>query len=246
MSLGAREGSLDALLVGPQGRAQEAQHRTRVLFPARGRELGLADRTVAVELEEAEERAAGGAVGDGVEPRRRLTLEDRLRLGLAPGEGHDVHQADAGPRALEIVDAARQRLGEPLGVERRDALEHLLQCEVRSEGARRAGEHDRPGALEERLDVAQTAREPIIGENGEVESALRAALLLGEGLELADVVVERDLLAQQARRGDWEARVEAAAAHSLDLHGELVTPPAAPEARRGCAGRGTAPEPRCA
>ena len=124
--------------LGAERGAQHAQHGPRVLPPARRRQLGLAHGAVAVELEEALERAARRPLGDGVEPGRRLALDRRARLGLAPREGRDVHDADARARALEVADAARERLRQALGVDRGDALEHRLEREVRAERARRA------------------------------------------------------------------------------------------------------------
>ena len=70
---------------------------------------------------------------------------------------------------------------------------------------------------------------PSSGQDGEVERALRAPLLLGERLEGLHVVVEAQLLAEQARRRQRQARVEAALAHVLHLRRQLVASPAAAE-----------------
>ena len=94
------------------------EHGPRVLAPARGRQLRLAHGAVAVQLEEALERAPRGALGDRVEPDGGLVLDRRARVGVAPREVHDAHDADRGPRALEVADAAREPLREPVGADR--------------------------------------------------------------------------------------------------------------------------------
>ena len=68
-----------------------------------------------------------------------------------------------------------------------------------AERARCAREHHGAGSLEEALDVAEAAREAVVREDGEVEGALSAPLLLGEGFEGLHVVVEPQLLSAAVR-----------------------------------------------
>ncbi len=90
-------------------------------------------------------------------------------------------------------------------------------------------EHDGARALEQGLNVAQAPRHAVVGQDGEVQRALRPPVLLGEPLEGFHVVVEAQLLAHQARRRERQTRVEPAAADVLHLHSQLVAAPAAPE-----------------
>ena len=106
----------------------------------------------------------------------------------------------AGRRALEIANAAREIVRELLRGVGLDAREHALQDDVRPERARRAREHDVTGALEQRLDVADLPRDAVVREDREVERVVEPEGMLCLLLELRDVVVETQLLAEQARR----------------------------------------------
>src|SRR5258708_36176686 len=100
---------------------------------------------------------------------------------------------------------------------------------MRAECARGAREHHRSRAFEKRLDIAQATCNPLVGQDGQVERALRTPLLLGERFERLYVVVESQLLSKQSRRREGQPRVEAAPAHVSHLRGKLLAAPAAPQ-----------------
>ena len=64
---------------------------------------------------------------------------------VPPGRIYDgIERLRARPRALDVSNAARQRLRQALGIEGGDPLEHHLERQVGPERARRRREHDRP------------------------------------------------------------------------------------------------------
>ncbi len=211
---------------------RHAEHRedgARIFAPARRRQLCLAHRAITVQLEKPVQRSARRAVGERVEAGRRLELDDGARFGLAPREGGDVHDGDAGARALEIANAAGERLREPVGAERSDPLQEELEGEVGAERARSAREHHAPRFVEQRMDVADALGHRVVGEDGEIERVARPERFVGVRLEPRDVVVEAELLAHEARRRHRKARIEAAARHVADLRRKLVAAPSAAE-----------------
>src|SRR5207244_1952323 len=79
-------------------------------------------------------------------------------------------------------------------------------------------------ALEERLHVAELSSDAVVREDRQIERIVIAERALGLVLELRDVLVEAQLLAEESRRGERETRDEALVRDVTDLRGELVSP----------------------
>ena len=185
---------------------------------------------------------SGTASSPTVDSRSRAAM----RLRLAPGERRDVHDADARSGALDVADPARQRLDEMLRIERRHALQHRLERQVRSERAGGRRQHGRARSLEQRLDVAQPPRDAVVRQDREVERALRAplpsrrSLRTSSRLRRGGAVRERDATpssgaARRSRGGSRPPPVRRARRRRRRRRD-----------RRACAGRGTAPARRSA
>src|SRR4051812_43041159 len=74
--LRARELRLHVASLASQRDADHRENGPRIFFPTRRRELGLADRAIAVEIEEAHERTLRRSVGDRAD--RRALLHEHL------------------------------------------------------------------------------------------------------------------------------------------------------------------------